>query len=89
MLAVFAAVKKWNSYMLERHFKIKTDHFSLKFLLDQKSNTPAQEAWVVKMMGYDYEVLYRKGITNTVADALSRKPQYQLQAMSTVTSSLL
>lgn len=33
MLAVLLAVKKWNAYLAGRHFVIKTDHQSLKFLL--------------------------------------------------------
>ena len=43
MLAILLAVKKWNAYLLGRHFHIKTDHHSLKFLLDQRTNTPAQQ----------------------------------------------
>ena len=89
MLAILAAVKKWNAYLTGRHFKIKTDHYSLKFLLDQKANTPAQQAWIVKMMGYDYEVLFRKGSTNIVADALSRRTQSTCYALTAVTSDLL
>ena len=89
MLAILAAVKRWHAYLMGRRFQIKTDHYSLKFLLDQKANTPAQQAWIVKMMGYDYEVSFRKGSTNTVADALSRKPQGSFYAISTITSDLL
>ena len=43
MLAILAAIKKWSSYLVGRHFKIKIDHQSLKFLLDQKTTTPAQQ----------------------------------------------
>ncbi|GJR88841.1 putative mitochondrial protein [Tanacetum coccineum] len=28
-LAVLMALKKWRGYLIDRHFKIKTDHFSL------------------------------------------------------------
>ena len=41
------------------------------------------------MMGYDYEVVFRKGTANTVADALSRKPSIHLCAISIVTSTFL
>ena len=41
------------------------------------------------MMGYDFEVFYRAGSTNAIADALSRKPQSSFYAISTVTSNLL
>ena len=60
MLAVLVAVKRWTTYLLRRSFKIKIDHQSLKFLLDQKTTTSTQQQWVLKMMGYDYEVVYRK-----------------------------
>ena len=88
MMAVLVAVKKWNSYLLGRHFKIKTDHQSLRFLLEQQTHTPAQQQWVLRMMGYDYEVLYRKGTSNIVADTLSRRPSGQLHAISTFHSEL-
>ena len=29
MLAILSTIKKWNAYLVGRHFKIKTDHFSL------------------------------------------------------------
>ena len=42
MLAILVSVKKWNAYLLGRHFKIQTNHQSLRFLLDQTTSTPAQ-----------------------------------------------
>ena len=89
MLAILAAIKKWNACLISCHFQIKTDHFSLKFLLDQQTNTSAQQKWVVKMMGYDFELLFRKGSSNTVADAFSRQPEVQLSALTVVTSDLM
>ena len=43
MLAILVAVKKCNPYLLGKHFKIKIDHQSLRFLLDQATSTPAQQ----------------------------------------------
>uniref|UniRef100_A0A2N9FZS8 Reverse transcriptase n=1 Tax=Fagus sylvatica TaxID=28930 RepID=A0A2N9FZS8_FAGSY len=51
---------------------IRTDHRSLKYLLEQRITTMDQQRWIVKLMGYDYEILYRPGIDNKAADALSR-----------------
>ena len=34
---------------------------------------PEQQKWVVKLMGYDYEIIYRPGRENSAANALSRK----------------
>ena len=61
-MAIIVAVKKWHVYLIVRHFQIKTDHYSLKFLLEQRASTPSQQAWVVKMIGYDYELFTRRGL---------------------------
>jgi hypothetical protein len=53
-------------------FTVRTDHWSLKFLLDQRLTTIPQHTWVTKLFGYDLSVEYRPGKLNTVADALSR-----------------
>ena len=74
MLAILVAVKKLSSYVVGRHFKRFTDHHSLKFLLDQRTHTPAQQQWILKMMCFDYEVCYRRKVINKIVDALSRKP---------------
>ncbi|GKA46857.1 putative mitochondrial protein [Tanacetum coccineum] len=71
-LAVIQVLKKWRGYLLDRHFIIKTDHYSLKYLLDQRITTPAQMKWLPKLIGFDYEIVYKKGTENVVVDALSR-----------------
>lgn len=72
MLAAVIAVQKWRPYLVGRHFKIITDHFSLKYLLVQRISTPMQQKWLTKLAGYDYEIIYRSGKENKAADALSR-----------------
>ncbi|GJX04160.1 putative mitochondrial protein [Tanacetum coccineum] len=79
--AVVYALEKWRGYLLGRHFKIKTDHFSLKYLMEQRLSTPFQIKWLPKLLGYDYEILYKKGSENIVADALSRSSLPSLQSM--------
>ncbi|GKB49139.1 retrotransposon-related protein [Tanacetum coccineum] len=74
MLALldFAIPFKWRGYLLDIYFIIKTDHYGLKYLLDQRITTPAQIKWLPKLMGFDYEVKYKKRVENAAADALSR-----------------
>ncbi|GJS74590.1 putative mitochondrial protein [Tanacetum coccineum] len=91
-LAVLLAVDKWRGYLMDRHFKIKTDHFSLKYLLDQRLTTPFQAKWLPKLLGFDYEISYKKGSENIVADALSRvegSAELNSLILSTITSDLL
>lgn len=42
-------------------------------MLDQRLSTVPQHQWVSKLIGYDFNVEYRPGRLNTVADALSRR----------------
>jgi hypothetical protein len=49
------------------------DHYSLKFLLDQRLATIPQYHWVGKLLGFDFTVEYKAGSSNMVADALSHR----------------
>nr|GEX50732.1 hypothetical protein [Tanacetum cinerariifolium] len=71
-LVVVAALDNWKGYLLDRHFKIRTYHFSLKYLLNQKLTTQFQFKWLPKLLGYDYVIVYKMGSKNVVANALSR-----------------
>lgn len=86
-LALLTAVEKWKHYLQGNHFIIKTDHQSLKHLLEQKITSALQHKWVSKLMGLDYEILYKKGVENKAADALSRRrpEDGELNAITQVT----
>lgn len=75
LLALVMACQKWHTYLQGHHFVIKTDHQSLKFLLEQRLSTLLQQKWLAKLMGLDYEIVYKQGKENVVADALSRLPE--------------
>ncbi|KAL3535093.1 hypothetical protein ACH5RR_003554 [Cinchona calisaya] len=74
MMAIMATVQKWRAYLLGRHLIIKTNHQSLKYLMVPRVSAPMQQKWIAKLLGYDYELHYKKGAKNVVADALSRMP---------------
>jgi hypothetical protein len=73
MLAILHAIEMWRAYLLGQLFQIKTDHQSLKYFLEQRISSQEQQKWVTNLFGYDYEIIYKKGKDNVVADALSRK----------------
>ena len=73
LISLVQAVRHWRPYLWGRHFLIRTDHYSLKFLLDQRLSTVPQHQWISKLFGFDFAVEYRPGRLNTVADALSRR----------------
>jgi hypothetical protein len=54
---------------------VRTDHRSLRFLLDQRLTTIPQHQWASKLLGFDFVVEYKPGALNVVADALSRRDE--------------
>ena len=85
-LAVVKAVKKWRPYLVGKPFVIKTNHQSLKFLLEQRVGTPTQQKWITKLLGYSFVVEYKKGRDNEAADALSRRMEGVLNSMVSVSA---
>lgn len=75
LYAITQAVMKWRHYLLGRKFLIKTDHRSLHELVHQVIQTPEQHFYLAKLMGFQYEIVFRSGASNIVADALSRREE--------------
>ena len=75
LIGLVKAVRHWRPYVWARPFTIRTNHFALKFLLDQRLSTIPQHTWVSKLFGYDFKVEYKPGRQNAAADALSRRDE--------------
>jgi len=58
-----------------RHIKVKTDHDSIKYFLEQRLSSKEKQKWVTKMLAYDFEIFYKERKQNVVAHALSRKDE--------------
>ena len=59
MFAILFAVKKWQHFLMGRHFTIRTDHKPLKYLMEQKVTTPSQHLWLSQLMAYDFDITYK------------------------------
>lgn len=73
--AITDAVWKWRHYLLGSTFTIRTNHHSLKNLLNQVIHTPEQQYFLSKLLGYSYSIVYKRGRENIAADALSQLPE--------------
>ena len=73
-LAVVWAVEKFQGYIEQTSFTIETDHMAIRWLmaLDRPKGRIAR--WIMRLLPYDFEVVYRPGRINWVADGLSRYP---------------
>lgn len=88
MLAIVCACKEWRHYLHGSKFKVVTDHDTLKYIDSQKKQLSArQHRWAEFMAEFNYEIIYRPGKQNVVADALSRRPDHR--TTSTNDSSIL
>ncbi|XP_066317156.1 uncharacterized protein [Miscanthus floridulus] len=71
-MAIILAVDKWRSYLQHQEFIIKTDHRSLLHLTEQRIATKLQQKALLKLMDLQFKIIYKQGVNNQAADALSR-----------------
>lgn len=76
-LAILMAVQQWRSYLQLGEFIIYTDQKSLCQLTEQRLHTHWQQKVFTKLLGLQYKIVYKKGVNNRVADALSRKTSHE------------
>jgi hypothetical protein len=57
-------VRHWHLYLWGWHFLVCTEHYNLKYLLDQCLSTVPQHQWVSKLFDFDFIVEYRPGHLN-------------------------
>lgn len=59
LMAMVLAIQHWQPYLLDKKFKVHTDHKSLKQLLQQRISTRNQQNWLAKLLGYIFEIVYK------------------------------
>lgn len=72
LLAVVTFIKHFRSYLLGRHFILRTDHSSLQWLYTFKKPEGQIARWLEKLQEFDIEMVHRSGRNHGNADALSR-----------------
>lgn len=76
MLAIVWALKSLRNYLYgSAAIKIYTDHQPLTYALSNKNTNSKLKRWKAILEEYNYEMKYKSGSSNVVADALSRPAQ--------------
>jgi hypothetical protein len=86
-LAVLLAFDHWRSYLQHAPFIIYTDHRSLSYNNEKQLKTPWQQKVFTKLLGLQYQVVYKKGSDNSATDTLSRCPHYSVEFAAITVSS--
>ncbi|GBG80460.1 hypothetical protein CBR_g30923 [Chara braunii] len=76
LYALRQALEHWKHYLLGRHFKVYSNHETLRWLKTQAKMTSKLTRWAAEIDQYDFELKPIKGKYNVVADALSRRADY-------------
>ena len=72
-LAIIWALESFRHFLLGSEFIVRTDHSSLKWLLEAKTGRHAR--WAVRLMEFGpFQIIHRSGKVHTNVDALSRIP---------------
>ena len=74
-LAVVWGIRRMRTYLEGYAFTVITDHQSLRWLQKMESPTGRLARWLFELQQFEFEIKYRKGTLNRVADALSRQPE--------------
>ena len=75
LLAVLHSCNTWRHYLCGKHFTIRTDHHSLRYIFSQQKFSGRIFKWMEQLQQYDFTVEHIPGWKNLVADALSRRDE--------------
>ena len=76
LLAAVTFIKHFRTYLGTHKFILRTDHASLKWLLNFKDAENMLARWLSVLTAYDFEIVHRRGSKHGNSDALSRKPRH-------------
>ena len=72
LLAVVTFIKHFRHYLYGRKLTIRTDHSSVRWLMNVKDPEGQMARWLEVIGRYEFEIIHRPGIKHGNADALSR-----------------
>lgn len=84
LYSIFRALVNWQCYIEGAEIIVYTDNKGLEYLQSQRTVNQRQVRWLMEIFRHNIKIKYKPGISNTAADALSRRPDYQLNDIQLV-----
>ena len=80
LLAIIRAFEEWRPELAgdvdnSNPTKVFTDHKNLEYFMDTKQLNARQARWAEFLSQYNFEIQFRRGVTNVKADTLTRRSQ--------------
>ena len=79
LLAIIRAFEEWRPELAGdeagKPTKVFTDHKNLEYFMDTKQLNARQARWAEFLSQYNFQVQFRRGVTNVKADTLTRRTQ--------------
>ena len=72
LAAIVWGIKHFRPYLYGRRFKVVSDHKPVTWIMNVKDPGSRLLRWCIQLEEYDYEIVYKPGVQNSNADALSR-----------------
>lgn len=86
-LAIVQSAKHFRPYLFGSKFNLYTDHQPLTYLFNIKDPNSRLVRWRLALEEYDYNIIYKPGKQNVVADGLSRIKINECNALTSETTS--
>src|SRR6202050_347991 len=71
-IAILKVLLKWEDKLIGNKIHVVTDHRTLEFFKTQRRLSNRQMRWMEYLSQFDFDIQYVKGVSNKVADNLSR-----------------
>ena len=85
LLAIKEAIRVWECYLGNgMEITVLTDHESLKYMNTIRRPSRRLTRWIEEFQAWKLKIKYRRGSDAVVPDALSRRPDYNLNVMHEV-----
>ncbi|PAA93801.1 hypothetical protein BOX15_Mlig033712g1 [Macrostomum lignano] len=80
LLAAVTFIRQFKYFLLGKHFILRTDHSSLRWLHSFKNIEGQAARWLEQLACFDYTIIHRAGRDHGNADGLSRRPRSRFGA---------